>query len=203
LPGRLFRPIGLGMEPKMSKIWMICGAAIVAALLGLAPASASASGPYDNLLAPESACPGQSDPSLPAAAQEQTMVCMHNWARAQSGLQPMVMARQLQRSSHKKARDIRRCHQFSHNACGRSPFYWIHRVGFETGHYGAGENLAFGQGSAGTVRSMMSAWLNSAVHRSDLLTPSWRDVGVSLLDGKLDGHSGVAIWVAHFGYHGH
>jgi len=178
-------------------------AALACGTLALMPASASASGPYDYLLAPESACPGQSNPTLPASTQELIMVCMHNWARGQRGEQALLPESQLQRSSRKKARDIRRCQQFSHEACGRNAFYWVRRVGFETGAYGAGENLEFGQGTMGTVRGAMSAWLNSTVHRDDLLTPSWKDVGISVLDAKLDGHPGVAIWVAHFGYHGH
>ena len=106
-------------------------------------------------------------------------------------------------SSRKKAKDIRRCQQFSHEACGRNAFYWVHRVGFETGHYGAGENLEFGQGTMATVRGAMSGWRNSDVHRTVLLAPSWQDVGISVVDGKLAGRSGVAIWVAHFGYHRH
>jgi uncharacterized protein YkwD len=190
------------MGMKMRKIWMILAAALACGMLTLVPASASASGPWDSLLAPETACPGQSDPSLPAATQEQTMVCMHNWARAQRGLQPLQTEGQLQRSSRKKALDISRCQQFSHEACHRNAFYWIRRVGFETGHYGAGENLAFGQGGMATVRNTMSAWLNSNVHRADLLTASWKYVGISVLDGRFRGRPGVAIWVAHFGYHG-
>jgi uncharacterized protein YkwD len=186
----------------MRRIWTIGLAALVGGLLTLAPATASASGPWDSLLAPESACPGQSDPTLPPATQEQTMVCMHNWARAQRGLGPMQNDGKLSRSSLKKAKDIRRCQQFSHNACGRNTFYWVQRVGFETGHYGAGENLEYGQGTMATVRGAMSAWLNSSIHRNDLLTPSWKDVGISVVDGRLDGHPAVAIWVAHFGYHG-
>ena len=181
----------------------ICLPALVCGLLALLPASASASGPWDTLLAPETACPGQSDPSQPVAVQEQTMVCMHNWARAQRGLRPLQMEGQLLRSSRKKARDISRCQQFSHEACGRNAFYWVRRVGFETGHYGAGENLEFGQGTMATVRGAMSAWLNSDIHRTDLLTPGWVDVGINLRRAKFDGQPGVAIWVAHFGYHGH
>jgi uncharacterized protein YkwD len=184
----------------MRKVWI---ALLTCGMLAIAPASASASGPWDTLLAPETACPGQSDPSQPPAAQEQTMICMHNWARAQRGLGPLSMERHLLRSSRKKAKDIRRCGQFSHNACGRNAFYWVHRVGFETGHYGAGENLEFGQGSMATVRGAMSAWLNSDIHRSVLLTPDWENVGFNELKGTFEGRRGVAIWVAHFGYHGH
>lgn len=182
------------------KLRRIALATVTCAIL-LAPAAASASGPWDNLLAPESACPGQTDRSLPAGAQERTMVCMHNWVRTEKGLKPLHSAKRLRSSSNKKARDIRHCRQFSHEACGRDAFYWFRRVGFMRGTWGAGENLAYGQGNLGTVRDMMSAWLNSDVHRSVLLTPNFDDVGISVLDGRFHGHRGVAIWVAHFGYH--
>jgi uncharacterized protein YkwD len=172
----------------------------IACLALVAPATASASGSWDNLLAPESACPGQSNPASSIRAQEQTMVCMHNWAREQQGLRPLRDTKQLRVSSHRKAKDIKHCRQFSHEACGRNAFYWFHRVGFMRGHYGAGENLAFGSGPLGTVRDTMSAWLNSSIHRSVMLTPSFDDVGISVVRGKLGGGH-VDIWVAHFGYH--
>ncbi len=173
----------------------------LASMLLFVPAAASASGPWDSLLAPESACPGQSDASAPAVAQEQTMVCMHRWARAQKGLSGLHVSKHLRSSSARKARDIRRCQDFNHDACGRDAFYWFKRVGFLRGTYGAGENLELGNGDAATVRGAMSAWLNSPEHRSVLLTRSFDDVGISLVRGQFKGYSGVAIWVAHFGYH--
>jgi uncharacterized protein YkwD len=177
-------------------------AAVAGALL-LAPAAASASGPWDSLLAPESACPGQSDTSLPVANQVQTMICMHRWARAQRGLPGLHVSKQLRSSSTRKARDIRRCQDFSHDACGRDAFYWFKKVGFLRGAYGAGENLELGNAEAATVRGAMSAWLNSDEHRTVLLTPSFDDVGISVSSGTFKGYSGVAVWVAHFGYHSH
>jgi uncharacterized protein YkwD len=174
---------------------------VLVGALFVAPAAASASGSWDSLLAPESACPGQSDASLPAATQVQTMVCMHRWVRAQKGLSPLHVSKQLRSSSARKARDIRRCQDFSHEACGRDAFYWFKRVGFLRGAYGAGENLELGNGDAATVRGAMSAWLNSDEHRTVLLTPSFDDIGISVVSGSFDGYSGVAIWVAHFGYH--
>ena len=174
---------------------------VMAGGLLMIPATASASGSWDSLLAPESACPGQSDASLPDATQVHTMVCMHRWARAQQGLSGLHISKQLRSSSARKARDIRRCQDFSHDACGRDAFYWFKKVGFFRGSWGAGENLEFGNGEAGTVRGAMSAWLNSDEHRSVLLTPSFNDIGISVVTDKFMGYSGVSIWVAHFGYH--
>lgn len=175
-------------------------AAVAGALLAT-PAVANASGSWDSLLAPESACPDQSDASLPAAAQERTMICMHRWARAREGLSGLHVSKRLRSSSRRKARDIRRCHDFSHYACGRDAFYWFKRVGFLRGTYGAGENLELGSGEAATVRGAMSAWLNSDEHRAVLLGPRFDDIGISVVSGKFKGYRGVAVWVAHFGYH--
>jgi uncharacterized protein YkwD len=184
----------------MKALRNIALAALTSVLLA-APAAASASGSWDSLLAPESACPDQSDSTLPTSVQEQTMVCMNRWARAQEGLGGLHVSKQLRSSSARKARDIRRCQDFNHDACGRDAFYWFKRVGFLRGTFGAGENLELGNAEAATVRGAMSAWLNSDEHRSVLLTQNFDDVGISMVSGQFKGYSGVAIWVAHFGYH--
>jgi uncharacterized protein YkwD len=173
----------------------------VASLLLAMPAAAAAEGPWDSLLAPESACPGQSDVGAPDSVQELTMLCMHNYARTASGLAPLISTKQLRVSSARKAKDMKACDDFSHEACGRSTFYWLRKVGFMRGTYGVGENLAFGPGALGSVRTIMSNWLNSDEHRTTLLMPAYRDTGIGMVDGKFLGHGGTQIWVGHFGYH--
>jgi uncharacterized protein YkwD len=172
-----------------------------ACALFVIPASASASGSWDRLLAPESACPGQSDGSLPRPVQVQAMICMHNWARSQEQLSGLSVSKQLRASSNRKAHDIKRCGQFSHYACGRNPFYWEQRAGFLRGTYGVGENLAFTTGTNNTVREAMDLWLNSTEHRQNLLAPQYRQVGISLVTGRFRGNRDAHIWVAQFGYH--
>jgi uncharacterized protein YkwD len=175
--------------------------ATLAALLLALPAGAAADGPWDSLLAPETACPGQSDVAAPADAQELTMLCMHNYARTASGLAPLQSVKQLRTSSGRKAKDIKGCDDFSHEACGRSTFYWLRKVGFMRGTYGVGENIAFGTGVLGSVRSIMSDWLNSDEHRTIVLSPAFVDVGIGMAEGRFRGHGGAQIWVVHFGFH--
>jgi uncharacterized protein YkwD len=189
----------------MRNLWMgfrgryLCVA--MGALLLAMPAGASASGPWDSLLAPESACPGQTNASAPVAQQEQTAVCLLNYARVERGLPSLSTTSRLQASSLRKAHDIRRCGQFSHTACGRDPFYWVKKVGFLKGNAGAGEILAAGSGDIGTPRGTMINWLNSDEHRTILLTARFVQVGVSTVSGKLNGVRGTAaIWVGHFGF---
>ena len=172
----------------------------VAAAALLTPALASAD-PYAGLLAPDSVCPGQNDASLPAATQVDAMVCMQRWAREQAHRSTVHVSKKLRASSSRKALDIRHCRQFSHYACGRSAFYWEQRLGFFRGTYGAGENLALTYGADTTVRGTMDLWLNSPEHRRTLMSPRYREVGVSLVTGSFDGTEGAHIWVAQFGYH--
>ena len=128
------------------------------------------------------------------------MVCLHAYARARSGLPSLSPLKKLRISAKRKARDITRCQQFSHHACGRDVFHWVERVGFLRGSSGAGENLAFGSGTAGVPRAIMTSWLDSDLHRSVLLTPSFRKIGIGMVRTNFQGYPGTQVWVAHFGY---
>jgi uncharacterized protein YkwD len=172
----------------------------VAAIALLAPSSASATGEWDHLVAPESICPGQSDVAAGATAQEQAMVCLHRYARAQSGLPGLHIAKQLKASAMRKAKDIKHCQSFSHQACGRDAFYWVERMKFFRGRSGAGENLAMGSGDAGSPRAMFTSLLESEGHREVMLSPTFESFGINMLQTGFRGYSGVQIWVVHFGY---
>ena len=165
-----------------------------------APQAASAYGP-DRLLAPETACPHQTDSSRAISAQVKTMVCMHRYARRHAHRGGIHTVKKLRVSSNRKARDLRRCQDFSHTACGRDAFYWFRRVGYLTGSYGVGENIALGSGELGTARATMRAWLHSSGHRHTLLTARYDDLGIGMVRGTYQGYEGVQFWVAHFGYH--
>jgi uncharacterized protein YkwD len=156
--------------------------------------------PPKGLLAPESSCPGQTDPSLSAAAQERAMVCMQSYARVAAGLHALRAYTPLRISATHKARDIRRCQVLSHDACGRDMSYWIARVGFFKGIWMVGEVLAVGGRQNGTVRATMTSWLHSKPHRAVLLHPGFDLVGVGTVRGTFHGFRGTRIWVAHLGY---
>jgi uncharacterized protein YkwD len=171
----------------------------VAALLALA-APATAAGPWDRLLAPEGTCGAQRDRDASVRAQERAMRCLVNFARRSEGLPPLrSRGKRLAKAADRKAADILRCGEFSHTACGR-PFTY-HMQAYAAGCYGAGENIAWGSGHLGTVRSIMSSWLDSDGHRANLLNARFRDHGVGLRTGRLTGYAGAAVWVHELGYH--
>ena len=140
-----------------------CGATQAAAAGLMAPAGTCAAAPRG------------------AVAEEATMLCLTNYARAQSGDPALEPAVALQDSASEKAEDIVRCDTFSHYACGREFTYWIRANGYlSSACWHVGENLAWGTGEYGTVNSIFRAWLRSPSTAKTCSTPnSARSVSTS------------------------
>lgn len=127
------------------------------------------------------------------------MVCMVNYARTHAGLRTLRTDDDLFRSADHKGSDIVRCDSFSHMACGRDFAYWIEQVGYMGGGcWSAAENIAWGTGRLGTVRSIFRSWLESRGHRANILGRGYVDLGVALRVGTLDGHRAAHVWIQHF-----
>jgi uncharacterized protein YkwD len=173
-------------------------AAVLAAAF-LAPGASALD--LERLIAPTSACAGQSDPTAAPAAQEEAMRCMTNFARAQMGMGALADVSELDVSAGAKSDDILRCDSFSHEACGRPFTYWMQRVGYIPARcWRAGENIAWGTGSLGSVRSIFRTWIHSTDHRDNILGP-FSQIGIGLDVGNLEGHANVHVWTQHFGSH--
>jgi uncharacterized protein YkwD len=181
--------------PGMPRV-LLASLLVLSVLLATGAGTAHASG-YDHLLAPDAACPRQGDVSLDAAAQEQVMECMVNFARRQSGRPALTGDPRLMDAADRKAQDIVRCQQFSHTACGRDFAFHIRAVGYPM--VAAGENIAWGSGRYGTVRSRMSGWLNSEGHRANLLSARFADQGIALVKTTFQGYPGAQVWVNQLG----
>ncbi|HWM62356.1 MAG TPA: hypothetical protein VNP96_00010 [Solirubrobacterales bacterium] len=150
-------------------------------------------------LAPASVCPGQTGIDAATAVQEETMRCMTDYARQFLGLPALADAEELDISAQGKSGDILRCDSFSHYACGREFTYWIEASGYLSAQcWRAGENLAWGIGTGGTVRSIFRAWMRSTAHRQNILG-NFSQIGISLQVGELAGQGGTHVWTQHFG----
>lgn len=164
-------------------------------LLALAPVAAAAPG---DLIAPSSSCPGQLNPGAAIAEQARAMRCMTNYARQRRGKPPLSGLASLDRAARGKSGDILRCDQFDHEACGREFTYWFERVGYGGRCAALGENIAWGTGSLGSVRSIFRAWINSPGHRANILG-GFEDLGIGLRIGSLEGNPGAHVWTQEFG----
>jgi uncharacterized protein YkwD len=161
------------------------------------PAAVGAA-PFDRLHAPTGSCSGAGGLRAPIRVQERAMRCLTDFARVHAGLAPLASDPALNRSASLKSRDILRCDQFAHRACGRDFSYWIKQAGsLDAGCWRAGENIALGTGTLGTPRSIFEAWLGSEGHRHNILGP-YRDLGVGLRVGTLGTLRDAHIWTQHF-----
>jgi uncharacterized protein YkwD len=170
--------------------------ALLAVAAAAIPASATA-----GMIAPASACPNQEDRAATAAVQEQAMLCMTNFARAQAGEGELEGTAALQESAGDKTRDILECDSFSHYACGREFTYWMRATGYLSAQcWRVGENLAWGAGEYGSVRSIFRALMRSPEHRANILG-DFTQVGIDLQTGPLNGSGRANVWTQHFGSH--
>jgi len=128
-----------------------------------------------------------------------SMICMVNYARRHRNLRRYEVKRPLTWSAGHKAGDILRC-GFSHTACGRPFDFWIRKSGYlGSGGWATGENIAWGSGRLGNVRSIFVAWMKSKGHRQAILSTRFVDVGVGVVKGRFEGIPGARVWVLHFG----
>ncbi len=183
---------------------LLPGLALLAALVSLLLVSGTLAPPKAeaaSLIAPAKACPVSSSGSSKARTNKarRAMTCMVNYARRKDGLRRYHRRSQLAWSAERKAKDIQRC-GFAHGACGRQFDFWIRRSGYLGGSgWATGENIAWGGGRLGNVRSIFVAWMKSKGHREAILSRTYTDVGAGLVKGHFQGVRGAGIWVLHFG----
>jgi uncharacterized protein YkwD len=190
--------IGLLAAPAAGAVGIAGARAVTAPKATAGKASAPLGGA---LVAPPAACPGQEALGAPAAAQEEAMACMVDFARRGAGLNQLSSTPALAQSAEDKSLDVLRCDEFSHFACGREFTYWMEETGYTSAPcWRVGENLAWGSGEYGTVRSIFVAWMRSPTHRANVLG-DFEESGLSLAVGTLEGLPDTHVWAEHFGSH--
>lgn len=106
-----------------------------------------------------------------------------NDERAARGLQPLTMDADLADAAMQRAAET--AIAFTHTRPDGSSCFTVSSKA-------QGENIAAGSTTPATV---MSAWMNSEDHRSNILDPSWRSVGI----GCFQSEDGALYWVQLFG----
>ncbi len=123
-------------------------------------------------------------------AMENEVIRLVNVERSKKGLQPLVQNWQLSRVARYKSQDMINKNYFSHTSpTYGSPFTMMQNFGVKFS--AAGENIAMGQTSPSAV---MVSWMNSPGHRSNILSPTYNQIGVGLAIDK----SGKKYWTQQF-----
>lgn len=166
-------------------------AALAAAVALLAPASASA------------ACPGADDSpnQVSLGAAERSTLCLLNVERRSHGLPKLRRNPRLDLASKRHARSMAVHHFFEHgNFVGR-----IRAANYLRGarSWTVGENIAWGSGSLATPAEIVDAWMHSPGHRANILSRSFREIGIGVARGAPErGVGDGATYATDFGARG-
>ena len=107
------------------------------------------------------------------------LINMVNQSRESAGIGGLSENIKLDQAAELKAEDMVQKQYFSHNSPdGTTPWHWFSKIGYDYKY--AGENLAVGFFDSVDV---FHAWLNSPLHRENILNPKYQEVGTAVLKG--------------------
>src|SRR4051812_44968760 len=104
-----------------------------------------------------------------------------NAVRAEHGLVPLKLSRQLSTAAFQHAQEMARDGYFAHESKDGSAFWkrvqhYYGSNGF--GLWSVGENLLWSSPDVDAAAAI-KMWMESAEHRANLLTPRWREIGLA------------------------
>jgi uncharacterized protein YkwD len=169
------------------------------------------------LLAPLLAVVALAPTSLAASAQspasgtqretalEAALVTTINGVRREHGLKPFAGSVKLSKAATQHTREMGVAGYFEHESFDSTPFWkrvahWYPSRGWRS--WSVGENLLYRSPDV-TAESSVEMWMESPPHRTNLLSRSWREIGISAIHfeaapGEYDG-APVTIVTADFG----
>jgi uncharacterized protein YkwD len=174
----------------------LCALAVLVAMLAAAPSAMAVR-----------AC--ESAGAMPSKLTQRTVVratlCTLNAERDRYGLPPLKLNRKLSKAARRHARDMVRRDYFAHDSLGGGTFLdRIKRTGYLRGarSWTVGENLAWGSRERSAPRAITETWMNSAGHRANILSDSFREVGIGLATGAPGAGGQAATYATEFGARG-
>jgi uncharacterized protein YkwD len=177
----------------LHRLSFLCPLAVLAATLVAAPSAMAAR-----------AC--ESAGATPSRVAQRTVVratlCTLNAERDRYGLAPLKLNRKLSEAARRHARDMVRRDYFAHDSLGGGTFVdRIKRSGYLRGahRWTVGENLAWGSHKRSAPRAITEMWMNSAGHRANILSGSFREVGIGLAIGAPGAGGPAATYATDFG----
>ncbi|MBU6323398.1 hypothetical protein KGQ55_01785 [Patescibacteria group bacterium] len=117
------------------------------------------------------------------------LVALANQDRATNDVPPVTENAALDKAAAAKAKDMAAKGYFSHvSPDGTTPWQWLSGAGYDYSY--AGENLAVNFSDSKDVET---AWMNSPMHRANLLKPQYTEVGIGVADGTYQGKAATFV----------
>jgi uncharacterized protein YkwD len=156
------------MTGSVKPLRLVTLPALIAIALLAAPAGASTDGSADRQIQSR-------------AALGREVVSEVNAVRARHGLSQLVVSSALASAARRHSVDMARTGYFDHQSPTRGPFDERVRRDYRAAGYRswrAGENLLWASPDI-DARRAVELWLESPSHRKILLSPGWREIGLS------------------------
>ena len=113
----------------------------------------------------------------------QSIVNLTNANREKNGSPKVVLNSKLNAAAQAKVDDMFKNNYWAHiSPTGTKPWFFISNAGYKYQH--AGENLARDFSNSSEV---VSAWMASPTHRKNLLDKRYKDMGIAVKDGYING----------------
>ena len=128
-------------------------------------------------------------------------LCVLNAQRARHHLPGLSLNSKLSSAARRHSLAMVSGKFFSHDSADGSSFLdRIRRTGYLSGagSWSVGENIAYGSGDRSSPRSIGRAWMNSPPHRANILSRSFREIGIGVAYGTPVGGGG-ATYTTDFG----
>ena len=112
-----------------------------------------------------------------------------NKERSENSLGSLKYNTVLAKAAQMKAEDMAKRGYFSHkDPTGLPPWKWLDQVGYNYTY--AGENLGLNFIES---NELIEAWMNSSLHRLNLLNKNYTEIGIGVASGIYDGKQAIFI----------
>src|SRR4051794_23247542 len=122
-----------------------------------------------------------------------------NTVRSSYGLKPLALSSKLTSAAAAHTREMGADGYFEHESFDSTPFWkrvarWYPSRGWRS--WSVGENLAYSSPDI-SADSAVEMWMNSSPHRKNMLSRSWREIGISAIhfDAAPGAYNGAAVTI--------
>lgn len=116
------------------------------------------------------------------------LIELTNQERQAAGLNSLTANELLTQAAISKANAIMEANTFGHTINDKKFSAWIKEAGYNYSY--VGENLAMDFMNS---ESVIQAWNNSPLHKKNLLSPYYREIGISSMAGKFQGQDTILV----------
>ena len=122
------------------------------------------------------------------------IISLTNSERERLGLSPVTENELLSEAARRKGADMFAFDYWAHTSpSGRTPWDFLKEAGYN--YVVAGENLAK---DFSNPEGVVSAWMKSPTHKANILDDRFKEVGVAVIEGTLNGYKTTLV-IQHFG----